>query len=164
MVARRLLLFDLDGVLLETGELRRSAAAAEALALLRHEGDAVLSLVTGEDEGEARRKTDVVGVNRYLDLDVGVYGSDSENWSEQVSLARRKARESYGCEFEVMVVTAGSTTDVANARRTADLVFAVSSTEAAGLRAAGADHVVTDLLGVVELTGKNSALTMTQES
>ena len=164
MVARRLLLFDVDGVLVETGELRRPPGAAEALARLRHDGDAVLSLVTGDDEREARRKTDVVGVNRYLDLDVGAYGSDSEDRSKLVSLARRKAQDSYGCEFEVLVVTAGSAADVANVRPDADLVLAVASTETAGLRAAGADHVVTSLLDVVELTGKNSALKKTQES
>ncbi|WP_020667100.1 hypothetical protein [Amycolatopsis nigrescens] len=148
MAARRLLLFDVDGVLIEKGELRRPPGAAEALAQLRHDGNAVLSLLTEEDEAGARRRTDKVGVDRYLDLDVASCGP-----AAQVSFARQKAEDGYGCEFTVVAVTAASTADVARARPQADIVVAVDPTETAGdeLRAAGADQVVTTLLGVVEL-------------
>jgi phosphoglycolate phosphatase-like HAD superfamily hydrolase len=153
MTTRYLVLFDVDGVLVEQGELRRPPGAAEALAQLRHDGDAVLSVVTGQPEDEARHRTDVVGVNRYLDLDVGAYGSDTEDRSTLVSLARRRAQEAYGGEFTVLAVTGESAADVAHLRPHADVVVALvgKKAETAGLLAAGADHAVTSLLGVVEL-------------
>jgi phosphoglycolate phosphatase-like HAD superfamily hydrolase len=153
MTRRRLLLFDVDGVLVDRGELRRLPGAAEALAQLRHGGDAVLSLLTGEDEDVARHKTTVVGVERYLDFAVGGYGSDGEDRSALVSSARRKAENSYGCAFSTLVVTADSADQVALARADADLVVAVAETEAAAaeLWAAGADHVLANLTALVPL-------------
>nr|WP_042191430.1 hypothetical protein [Kibdelosporangium sp. MJ126-NF4]CEL20079.1 hypothetical protein [Kibdelosporangium sp. MJ126-NF4]CTQ97303.1 hypothetical protein [Kibdelosporangium sp. MJ126-NF4] len=134
MARRRLILFEVDGVLVRRGELVRPPGAAEGLARLRHETDAVLSVVTAQDKAAALRKTDVVGVNRYLDMEVGAYGS------ETVRMARERANAAYGCEFTVMAVTAA---DVARLRQ-ADEVVALSPVQ-------GADHVVASLLDLADL-------------
>jgi phosphoglycolate phosphatase-like HAD superfamily hydrolase len=151
-MARRLVLFDVDGVLVEKGELRRLPGAAEALAQLRHGTDAVLSLVTGQDEEEARRKTTSVGVERYLDFVVGAYGSDIEGRAKLVSLARRRAEHAYGCEFEALVVV-GAAADLAYVRADAHVVVVVAPPGSAqvGPLGAGADHIVTNLLELVPL-------------
>lgn len=136
MGARTLVLFDIDGVLVERGGSRRLPGAAEALAQLRHGGDIVLSLLTAQDEATARRRTTATGVDRYLDLTVGAYGSDS------VATARGRAKDSYGTDFAVVVVTAdpaGPTTEGA------DAVVAVGPGQPA------ADHTVGSLVEIVQL-------------
>ncbi len=147
MTVRPLVLFDVDGVLVGRDELRRLPGAAEALAQLRHDGDAVLSLVTDADEDVARYRTTTVGVERYLDFTVGAYGSS------QVADARDKAERAYNDTFRTIVVRADSADDVRRARPAADVLVAVAATEPAAeqLRAAGADHVVASLTDLVPL-------------
>ncbi|ALG08671.1 hypothetical protein [Kibdelosporangium phytohabitans] len=134
MPRRRLILFEVDGVLVKRGELVRHPGAAEGLARLRHETDAVLSVVTADSKQDALKKTDVVGVNRYLDLEVGAYGS------ETVQTARKRANAAYGCEFTVLAVTVA---DVARLRQ-ADEVVALSPAQ-------GADHVLASLLDLADI-------------
>jgi ribonucleotide monophosphatase NagD (HAD superfamily) len=101
MTIRTLVLFELDGVLVEQKSSRRLPGTAETLAQLRHGGDTVLSLLTADDMDSARRRTTATGLDRYLDFAVGAYGSDP------ASLAKERARESYGADFAVVVVTTG---------------------------------------------------------
>lgn len=151
MPARRLVLFDLDGVLVEPGQPRRLPGTAEALARLRGTSDAVLSLLTGETKDEAERKVTGAGVGRYLDPEVGAYGPDTEDRAKAVALARRRAKDSYGCEFAAVVVTAASTPDIAQVSAEAETVVAVAEDSAGPeLRAAGAGHVVSRLVDGVE--------------
>ena len=143
MTTRTLLLFALDGVLVEPGGARRLPGAAEALVKIRHSGDAVLSLLTREAEDDARRKTEetVSGMSRYLDLDVGAYGPDATP-----SDARRLAVGAYDCAFTVLAVTGPAPGEVTRVRAGADTVVAVAPQAQAGaLRAAGADHVLSGL-------------------
>jgi ribonucleotide monophosphatase NagD (HAD superfamily) len=142
MGTRQLLLFDVDGVLVERGGTRRLPGAAEAMAQLRHSGDAVLSLLTEQDEDSARRRITLVGVDRYLDLTVAGYAG------APVATVVRRARAAYG-GFTVVVVTA----DAARAPRAdVDIVIAVA-TDASASRPAGADDVVTNLVDLVALVG-----------
>jgi hypothetical protein len=143
MGTRQLLLFDVDGVLVERGGTRRLPGAAEAMAQLRHSGDAVLSLLTEQDEDSARRRITLVGVDRYLDLTVAGFAG------APVAPVVRRARAAYGGEFTVVVVTA----DAARAPRAdVDIVIAVA-TDASASRPAGADDVVTNLVDLVALVG-----------
>lgn len=153
MALRTLVLFDVEGVLVKRGELRRVAGAAEGLARLRHETDAVLSVATTESRKCALRKATVVGVDRYLDLDVGAYGGESVGVPALVRLARERTLAAYGGEFDVLVVTAGIAVEVARLRPAADTLIALAPKggPVAELRAAGADHVVANLLEVAEL-------------
>jgi phosphoglycolate phosphatase-like HAD superfamily hydrolase len=147
MTERPLVLFDVDGVLVGKDELRRLPGAAEALAQLRHDGDAVLSLVTDADEDIARHRTTEVGVERYLDFTVGAYGSGP------AADARDKAERAYHTTFRTIVVRADSADDVRRTRSAADVLVAVAATEPAAdeLRAAGADHVIASLIDLVPL-------------
>lgn len=147
MTQRPLVLFDVDGVLMAKDELRRLPGAAEGLAQLRHDGDAVLSLVTQADEEPVRFRTTKVGLERYLDFTVGAYGSG------QPADARDKAERAYDTTFRTIVVCADSADDVRRARSAADVLVAVAATGAAAeqLRAAGADHVVASLIDLVPL-------------
>ena len=159
MAERHLLLLDVDGMLAvrtESGELTRTPGSWEALSQLQYRSDAVSSLATGLSEDEARAKAGDVrgaGLERYLDLDVGAYRADGADRATLVAVARRRAQDSYGCEFRVMVVTGGSVAGVARARAEADVLIAVGSGEARpdDLLAAGADHVVTSLVELVPL-------------
>jgi phosphoglycolate phosphatase-like HAD superfamily hydrolase len=156
MTQRRLILFDVEGVLVEQGREHRPAGAAEGLARLRHESDAVLAVVTAEHREEALRKAHFVGVDRYLDPDVGAYGGESTDTSALVPVARDRARDAYGEAFTVVVVTAGPAAETARLRPVADLLVALAPAgaddpAAAGLREAGADHVVATLLDVADL-------------
>jgi FMN phosphatase YigB (HAD superfamily) len=147
MSERPLVLFDVDGVLIAKDELRRLPGAAEALAQLRHDGDAVLSLVTDADEDDARFRTTKVGLERYLDFTVGVYGAG------QAADARAKAEGAYNAAFRTILVCADSADAVRRIRPAADVLVAVAATEPAAeeLRAAGADHVVASLIDLVPL-------------
>lgn len=147
MTERPLVLFDVDGVLIAKDELRRLPGAAEALAQLRHDGDAVLSLVTEADEDLTRSRTTKVGLERYLDFTVGVYGSG------QAADARDKAERAYSATFRTILVRADSADDVRRTRSAADVLVAVAATEPAAerLRAAGADHVIASLIDLVPL-------------
>lgn len=143
MATRTLLLFALDGVLIEPGGTKRLPGAAEALVTIRHSGDAVLSLLTRDTEADARRKTEetVSGMARYLDLDVGAYGPDGTPAG-----ARARAAESYGCAFTVVAIVGAAPDETARVRPDADTVIAVApDAQADTLRAAGADHVVSGL-------------------
>jgi phosphoglycolate phosphatase-like HAD superfamily hydrolase len=119
-VTRMLVLFDVDGVLVEQGGSSRLPGTAEAMARLRHACH-VLSLLTGEDENSARRRTTKVGVDRYLDYTVAACGG------APLAAAVERARAAYGGEFTVVVVTTDTTQPDA------------------------ADHVVTNLVDLVSL-------------
>jgi phosphoglycolate phosphatase-like HAD superfamily hydrolase len=68
----------------------------EALAAL-HEADGVVnSLLTGNIEANAAVKVGAFGLDRWLDFEVGAYGSDPhERRSDLVGIARRRTAERY---------------------------------------------------------------------
>ncbi|ASW56757.1 hypothetical protein [Plantactinospora sp. KBS50] len=118
---RKLLLFDVDGLLLEPASTRRLPGAAEALAQLRHAGDAVLAVLCADAEPAARQRITRAGLERYLDLAVGAYGVGAADRTAAVAAARQRATEGYGCPFEVLVVaTGGVVTDGTGTERAVD--------------------------------------------
>ena len=83
------------------------------------------------------------GLERHLDFDVGAYGSDHRERPELVPIARRKAREKYGVEFEPVIV--GDTPlDVAAARAGGARAVAVA-TGPFSVEELDADAVLADL-------------------
>jgi hypothetical protein len=142
---RKLVLFEVDGVLLEPATTRRLPGTAEALAGIRHGGDAVLTVLTSADQAEARHRITVAGLERYLDLDVGAYGVTDDR-AAAVDASRSRAAAGYGCPFEALVVTP--------AEMMTDGAAGMVTDGAAGMvtDGAGAERGVDSLLDVVPLT------------
>jgi phosphoglycolate phosphatase-like HAD superfamily hydrolase len=70
---------------------------AEVLEALHARDDVVQSLLTGNIESNAALKVSAFGLERWLDFDVGAYGSDPhERRSDLVAVARERAATKYG--------------------------------------------------------------------
>jgi phosphoglycolate phosphatase len=92
---------ELEGAL----ELRKEAmraegyaypGVAEVLEALHGRDDVIQSLLTGNIKANAIVKVSAFGLERWLDLDVGAYGSDPhEERSDLVAVARRHAADKY---------------------------------------------------------------------
>src|SRR5918992_2500914 len=87
-------------------ELRREAMAAEGYAYpgvpgvleaLHRRDDVINSLLTGNIQANAVVKVSAFGLERWLDFDVGAYGSDPhDERSDLVAVARERAAAKYG--------------------------------------------------------------------
>lgn len=155
MADRYLLLYDAEGVLIkenDAGERTRTAGSWEAMSQLSGRTDAVQAPVTGLDRDETAvlmKEVTGLGLDRYLDLEVGAYGS--ADLAALVPTARGLANAKHGTELVVVAVTnAAGVSTVANV---ADVVVAVAEDD--GPRAAGAKHVIKNLLELVPLVLEN---------
>ncbi|MGH3871802.1 MAG: HAD family hydrolase [Pseudonocardiaceae bacterium] len=72
----------------------------EALAMLSAMPTVVQSVLTGNITSNARAKLGVFGLDRWVDLDVGGFGSDDTIRSNLVDAARRKVLKKYGMPFD----------------------------------------------------------------
>jgi hypothetical protein len=159
MPDRYLLLYDASGVLIREndGEKTRTAGSWEAMSQLSGRTDAVQALVTEIEKDDAAvlmKEVTGLGLDRYLDIEVGAYGSS--DLTALVPRARAAAAAKYGTDL-VTVAVAGPAS-VAALAAVADVVVAVSTEDAEdadGLRAAGAKHVVRGLLELVPLVVEN---------
>lgn len=128
---------------------RALPGAREALEALHGEPGVVQSLLTGNIEPNAALKLAAFGLEKHLDLEVGGYGSDHRLRPELVEIARRKTRVKHGLAFSAAdtVLVGDTPLDVAAGRDGGARVVAVAtgSSDAAALRAAGADVVLEDL-------------------
>jgi phosphoglycolate phosphatase-like HAD superfamily hydrolase len=136
--------------------------ARQALAALARRPGVVQSLLTGNLEANAAVKLSAFGLERYLDLEVGGYGSDPHRArSDLVAVARRRAAAKYGAEPEDVVLVGDTPLDVRAAREAGARCVAVASGPHGPeeLRAAGADAVLADLTdtGTVVATVTGSA-------
>jgi phosphoglycolate phosphatase-like HAD superfamily hydrolase len=69
---------------------------AEVLEALHGRDDVIQSLLTGNIKANAIVKVSAFGLERWLDLEVGAYGSDPhEERSDLVAVARRRAADKY---------------------------------------------------------------------
>jgi hypothetical protein len=159
MAERYLLLFDLDGALVrltDTGEKDRRPGTWEAMSQLSGRTNAVQAIVSASLDKDAvadlTKDGAGLGFARYLDLEVGGYAPDSTDLAELVSVARQRAKESHG-DLSVVVIAGPSVETVTRVRDQADVVVAVAIPESDpdALRAAGAKHVLTNLLELVPL-------------
>ncbi|HYN50257.1 MAG TPA: haloacid dehalogenase-like hydrolase [Thermoleophilaceae bacterium] len=73
------------------------AGVREVLEALHGRDDVVQSLLTGNIESNAALKVSAFGLERWLDFEVGAYGSDPhERRSDLVAVARERAAAKYG--------------------------------------------------------------------
>jgi phosphoglycolate phosphatase-like HAD superfamily hydrolase len=121
----------------------------ELLARLATEPDTVQTVLTGNIEPNAAVKVGAFGLDRWLDLTVGAYGSDSAIRTDLVPIAVERARRRYGRAFPVerTWVIGDTPLDLACARAggVRCLLVATGHHPYDELAAAGADLVVSDL-------------------
>jgi phosphoglycolate phosphatase len=121
-----------------------------------HGHEAVLqSVLTGNTASNAAVKVRVFGIDRWLDLEVGAFGSDHHDRRELVPVAMARARKLRGRSFapdQVWVV--GDTPrdlECARAARARCLLVGTGRTPVEELRGLGADHVAEDLRATDEV-------------
>ena len=120
----------------------------------------VSSLLTGNLAGNALVKLRAFGLDRWVDLRVGAYGSDHHDREELVPIARAKAAEAYGRSFDVEETWVVGDTPRDHACAVAGgarcVLVATGRFARDELEACGADAVLDDLSdvgGVLELLG-----------
>jgi phosphoglycolate phosphatase len=120
-----------------------------ALAAVARQPGVGQSLLTGNLEANAVLKLATFGLDRYVDFEIGAYGSDHRERSRYVEIARAKARARRGVELDpASVVVIGDTPlDVAAARAGGARVVAVATGhfDVEELRASNPDAVLPDL-------------------
>ncbi|HXJ66516.1 MAG TPA: HAD family hydrolase [Actinomycetota bacterium] len=125
------------------------AGVAEVLERLDADPEVVQTVVSGNLAVNARIKVAAFGLERFLDLEVGAYGSDDEDRDRLVPIALERVRERYGhapAPGETWVV--GDTArDLACARAAGARCLLVATGRIAfhDLEPLGADGVRTDL-------------------
>jgi phosphoglycolate phosphatase len=119
----------------------------EVLAALHARDDVVQSLLTGNIRTNAAVKVSAFGLERWLDFEVGAYGSDPhEERSELVAVARERAAAKYG-EPTGAVLVGDTPLDVRAAQEAGARAVAVATgfADREALRASGPDALLEDL-------------------
>ena len=136
--------------------VRRDAIAAEGhvypgvretLSALHRTDGVVQSLLTGNVEANAAVKVGAFGLERWLDLEAGAYGSDPhERRSDLVAVARERAAARYG-EPTGAVLVGDTPLDVLAAREAGARAVAVATgfADLDALRASAPDALLQDL-------------------
>jgi phosphoglycolate phosphatase len=123
--------------------------AEEALARLSEVATVIQSVLTGNIERNAQVKLNTFRLDRFIDLEVGGYGSDNIVRSKLVDIAREKTFRKYGVRFgrSSTVIIGDTVRDVQTAHEGDAKIIAVASgiTNEATLADAGADKVVPSL-------------------
>ena len=128
-------------------EGRTYPGVPETLAALHARDDVINSLLTGNIESNAAIKVSAFGLERWLDFEVGAYGSDRhEERYELVAIARERAACKYG-EPTGAVLVGDTPLDVRAAREAGARAVAVATgfSDLEALRAAGPDALLPDL-------------------
>lgn len=125
------------------------AGAEEALAAVARLRGTVQTVLTGTVRANAIVKLQAFGLDRYVDFEVGGYGSEAYPKATLLRVARGRAASKYKAAFDeaTTVLVGDSPRDVEAARIGGAAVIGVAtgrSTEAE-LRSAGADAVLPDL-------------------
>ncbi|RAY14305.1 HAD family hydrolase [Actinomadura craniellae] len=133
--------------------------AKEALAAVGRLGNVVQTVLTGSIRDNAAVKATELGLGRYLDLEVGGYGSEVYPKGTLIELARTRASQKYGVPFDesaawlrgdrviATIYIADSAADVRAAQiaRCPIVAVATGSATETELRDAGADVVLPTL-------------------
>jgi phosphoglycolate phosphatase len=129
--------------------------AAEALAAVAKLDGAVQSVLTGNSRPTAVLKLRAFGLDGFVDLDIGGFGSEAYPRGTLLRVARQRAADKHGVTFgeDATVYVADSPRDVDAARIGGARSLAVASgrASAAELRDAGADAVLPDLADTAAL-------------
>lgn len=135
------------GELADLGRVLPGAHAA--LAAVARAPEMIQTVLTGSVRPNARAKLEAFGLDRYLDLDIGGYGSDAYPKGAQILRSMALAAEKYQVRLNTpdVVYVADAVRDVAAARFGGVRCVGVASGRytLAELRQAGADHVLSDL-------------------
>jgi phosphoglycolate phosphatase-like HAD superfamily hydrolase len=131
-------------------DMRRDGSAypgvPELLEQLHRRDDVVQSLLTGNIEANAALKVGAFGLQRWLDFEVGAYGSDPhERRSDLVAVARERAAAKYG-EPTGAVLVGDTPLDVLAAREAGARAVAVMTgfSDNAALRESQPDALLDD--------------------
>ncbi|MDN3355598.1 haloacid dehalogenase-like hydrolase [Actinomadura sp. DC4] len=123
--------------------------AREALAAVGRLREVVQSVLTGSIERNAVAKLTALGLDKYVDLTVGGYGSETYPKAALVELARTRTGKKYGTKIAeaATVLIADSPNDVRAAQIASARTIAVATGNAteAELRSSGADIVLPTL-------------------
>jgi phosphoglycolate phosphatase len=128
-------------------EGRPYPGAPEALAALHGRDGVVQSLLTGNIESNAALKVSAFELDRWLDFEVGAYGSDPhETRSDLVAVARERTAAKYG-EPTGAVLIGDTPLDVRAAREAGVRAVAVATgfSELEALRTSEPDVLLADL-------------------
>jgi phosphoglycolate phosphatase len=130
-------------------EGRLLPGAAEAMAAVAAVPGVVASVLTGSSKPNALLKLGVFGLDRFVDVTIGGFGSEAYPKGTLLHVARQRARDKHGPGFAgaATFYIADSPGDVAAARIASATSVAVASGRASTieLRDAGADFILPDL-------------------
>jgi len=132
-------------------EGRAYPGVPEVLEALHGRDDVVQSLLTGNIEVNAALKVSAFGLERWLDFEVGAYGSDPhEARSDLVAVARERAAAKYG-ETTGAVLVGDTLLDVLAAHEAGARAVAVATgfAELDALRASKPEALLADLSDTV---------------
>lgn len=125
---------------------------ADVLARLQDDPDVVQSVLTGNTAANAATKLVAFGLDQWIDMEVGAFGSDHHDRQELVPVALRRAAELRGLHFEPHEVWVVGDTEhdlaCARAAGTRCLLVRTGFTPIDAETAAGADAVFDDLSDV----------------
>ena len=128
-------------------EGRTYPGVPQTLAALHARDDVINSLLTGNIESNAAIKVSAFGLERWLDFEVGAYGSDRhEERYELVAIARERAARKYG-EPTGAVLVGDTPLDVRAARGAGARAVAVATgfSDLEALRGSEPDALLPDL-------------------
>lgn len=138
--------------------------AREAVSAVAAQQSVVQTVLTGTIRPNAIEKLHAFGLDSFFDFEVGGYGSEVYPKGTLLLLARARAAEKYGAEFDEgsTVYIADSSRDVEAARIGGAGMIAVASgrSTTTELREAGADIVLADLTDITAVLRAIGRLTM----
>jgi phosphoglycolate phosphatase len=128
---------------------RALPGAAEALRALSGRNDVLQSVLTGNTRPAAEIKLRAFDLDRYLDFDIGAYGTDDDTRANLVGVARQRAGKAHGVNFDdgATILIGDTPNDVAAAQASGAQIIAVATGKdtATSLAEAGARTVLPDL-------------------
>lgn len=123
--------------------------AYDALRVIVRDSSIVQSVLSGNIATNARVKLTAFQLDKYMDFEVGGYGSDDIVRANLIGHAQRKAKSKYGVEFDLdtTVLVGDTVRDVQAAQRGGARIVAVATgvNSTSDLEAEGADLVLEDL-------------------
>jgi phosphoglycolate phosphatase len=129
--------------------------AAEALRVISAKPDLIQSVLTGNTRPSAELKLRIFGLDSYLDMDSGAYGTDDDTRANLVGIARKRATQAHGVPFDASttVLIGDTPNDVQAALDGGARIVAVASGRDSvdDLRTAGAGTVFRDLTDTAAL-------------
>jgi phosphoglycolate phosphatase len=128
---------------------RALPGAEQALQALTDRSDLIQTVLTGNTRPSAELKLQAFGLDRYLDLTIGAYGTDDDTRARLVGIARQRTSQTrdIGTGQADTVLIGDTTNDVIAARQAGARIVAVATGRetASELTAAGAGTVLKDL-------------------